>query len=252
MTEEILNEKFPVKLEIFEGPLDLLMHLIKKNKFSIYDIPIVKITEQYLDYLDKLGSFDIELSSEFLVMAAELLLIKSKMLLPRHEEEEEEDPRMDLAQRLIAYEKIKKGAEFLKEKEFSTYYNFFKEPELIEKAAPDYSDQSFDIHLLLKAFLDVADKNERKAPPPKTSFSGIVGREKVSVKSRASFIKERLSHGGKARFAQIFEGITSRPQLVATFLALLEMIKLSIVGVTYNDDDIIITQLKDGEIVDDQ
>lgn len=252
MTEEILTQKFPVKLEVFEGPLELLMHLIKKNKFSIYDIPIVKITQQYLEYLDTLGAFDIELSSEFLVMAAELLLIKSKMLLPKHEEEEEEDPRANLVERLLAYEKIKKGAEFLKEKEFSTYYNFFKSPDLIEKAAPDYSDQTFDLELLVQAFWEVADKNERKTPPPKTSFSGIVGREKVSVKARASYIKSCLTHGGKARFKKIFEGITSRPTLVATFLALLEMIKLSIVEVEFLDDDIIITQLKDGEIVDDQ
>lgn len=255
MTEEILNEKFPVKLEVFEGPLELLMHLIKKNKFSIYDIPIVKITEQYLEYLDKLGEFDIELSSEFLVMAAELLLIKSKMLLPKHSEDEEsEDPRADLVERLLAYEKIKKGAVFLREKEFSTYYNFFKQPEIIEKSAPDYSDQSFDIHLLMKAFLDVADKNERKAPPSKSSFSGIVGREKVSITSRASYIKGFLKKGGRVSFKKIFEGITSRPALVATFLALLEMVKLSIVNIEANadDDDIIITQIKDGEIVDEQ
>lgn len=253
MTDEIISEKFPVKLEVFEGPLELLLHLIKKNKFSIYDIPIVKITEQYLEYLEALGEFDIELSSEFLVMAAELLMIKSKMLLPRHTEEEEEaDPRANLVERLIAYEKIKKGAEFLKEKEFSSYYNFFKEPELINAPKPDYSEQSFDVHLLIKAFLDIADKNERKAPPPKTSFSGIVGHEKVSVTSRAAYIKQCLLKGGSATFKKIFTGITSRPALVATFLALLEMIKLSIVGVKTEDGEIIITQLKDGEIVDDQ
>ncbi len=252
MTDELTTEKFPVKLEVFEGPLELLMHLIKKNKFSSYDIPIVKITEQYLEYLEKLGEFDIELSSEFLVMAAELLFIKSKMLLPKHENREEEDPRTNLLERLLAYERIKKGAEFLKEKEFSTYYNFFKEPDLIEKAAPDYSDQSFDVHLLIKAFLEVADKNERKSPPSKTSFSGIVGREKVSITSRASYIKSCLTKGGRTHFKKIFEGITSRPTLVATFLALLEMIKLSIVNVEFNEDDIIITQIKDGEIVDEQ
>ena len=100
--------------------------------------------------------------------------------------------------------------------------------------------------------MDIADKNERKAPPPKTSFSGIVGREKVSVKSRATYIKSCLTKGGRSTFKKIFEGITSRPTLVATFLALLEMIKLSIVNVEINDDEIIITQLKDGEIVDDQ
>ena len=205
-----------------------------------------------MEYLDKMTEFDIELSSEFLIMAAELLLIKSRMLLPRHDEEAEEDPRAGLADRLAAYEKIKRAAEFLRENEFATYFNFFKAPDLIERAAPDYSEQSFDLQLLISAFLDVADKNERKQPPPKTSFSGIVGHEKVSVTSRAVYIKSFLKNGGRAGFREIFSGVHSRPELVATFLALLEMIKLSIVQISEGANDIIITQLKDGDLVDDQ
>lgn len=245
------ENQLSVKLEVFEGPLELLLHLLKKNKVSIYDIPIVKITAQYMEYLDAYQKFDMELSSEFLLLAAELLLIKSKMLLPRHDEEEEEDPRKDLVARLEEYQKIKKAAEFLKGQEFSAYYNFFKQPDIIEKRAPDYSTQSFDLERLLDAFRVILDRTERKAPPPKTSFSGIVGHEKVSVTSRAEYIKERLRREKKISFTALFENITTRPALVATFLALLEMMKLEIVFADTSGEEIIITKLKDGEITNE-
>lgn len=245
------ENQLSVKLEVFEGPLELLLHLLKKNKVSIYDIPIVKITAQYMEYLDAYQKFDMEISSEFLLLAAELLFIKSKMLLPRHEEEEEDDPRKDLVARLEEYQKIKKAAEFLKEQEFSTYYNFFKKPDIIEKRAPDYSTQSFDLNRLLEAFSVILDRTERKAPPPKTSFSGIVGHEKVSVTSRAEYIKNRLTREKKVSFTALFENITTRPALVATFLALLEMMKLEIVFADTSGEEIIITKLKDGDITNE-
>lgn len=245
------NEKISVKLEVFEGPLELLLHLLKKNKVSIYDIPIVKITEQYFAYLDQYKEFDIELFSEFLIMAAELLLIKSKMLLPKHEEQEEEDPRGDLVERLLQYQRIKMATEFLKDNEFATRFNYFKEPDAIDKPAPDYSGQAFDIELLMEAFLIVMDKTERKAPPPKKSFEGIVGHEKVSITSRATYIKERLRKDRKVHFESLFEGLASRPTIIATFLALLEMMKLEIVLVTFAEKEITITQIKDGDITDE-
>ena len=105
MEAPLVDDKIAVKLEVFEGPLELLLHLLKKNKVSIYDIPIVKITGQYLEYLADCKAFDIELSSDFLVMASELLLIKSRMLLPKPEEEKE-DPRMELVERLLQYERM--------------------------------------------------------------------------------------------------------------------------------------------------
>ncbi len=245
------ENQLSVKLEVFEGPLELLLHLLKKNKVSIYDIPIVKITAQYMEYLNAYKEFDIELSSEFLLMATELLLIKSKMLLPRHEEEEEDDPRKDLVARLEEYQKIKKASEFLREHEFDGHFHFFKQPDIIEKRAPDYSSQQFDLDRLLEAFAVILDKTERKAPPPKTSFSGIVGHEKVSVTSRADYIKDRLSREKSITFTALFEDIKTRPALVATFLALLEMMKLEIVYVDTTGDEIIITKLKDGEITNE-
>lgn len=248
-----IEEEFrhSVKLDVFEGPLELLLHLLKKNKVSIYDIPIVKITEQYFDYMNTLKEFDIEYSSEFVVIAAELLYIKSKMLLPKREEDETEDPRADLAKRLADYQRMKAVAEILKEKEFSDYYNFYKEPEVLPKREADYSDQSFEIDVLFGAFLSVLDKSERKAPPPKSAFGGVVGRATVSVKSRADFIRTKLNSGKKVTFTSLFEKDDSRPSIIATFLALLEMIKQEIVKTNFSGNDIYIEKLKDGEITDE-
>ena len=171
------ESRHSVKLDVFEGPLELLLHLLKKNKVSIYDIPIVKITEQYFDYMNTLKEFDIEYSSEFVVIAAELLYIKSKMLLPKREEEDTDDPRADLAKRLADYQRMKAVSEILKEKEFSDYYNFYKEPEVLPKREADYSDQSFEIDVLFGAFLAVLDRNERKAPPLPRHGSGGLHRQ---------------------------------------------------------------------------
>ena len=244
------EQKLPVKLEVFEGPLELLLHLLKKNKVSIYDIPIVKITSQYLEYLDMCQEFDIELSADFLVMASELLLIKSKMLLPKPEEEKE-DPRQDLAERLLQYARMKKLSEFSKDNEFATRYNYIKEPDYIEAKPPDYSDQIFDIDILINAFLDVADKVERKAPPPKSAFRAVTPHEIIPVEGRVKYIRQRLKTGKKTKFEAIFKGLDSRPLLVATFLALLEMIKNEFVIAETENDKIYITKLKDGDILNE-
>ncbi len=245
------ESRHSVKLDVFEGPLELLLHLLKKNKVSIYDIPIVSITEQYFEYMNTLKDFDIEYSSEFVVIAAELLYIKSKMLLPKREEDDEADPRADLAQRLADYQRMKAVSEILKEKEFADYYNFYKKPEILPKLDADYSDQNFSIDMLFSAFLSVLDKNERKAPPPKSAFGGVVGRATVSVKSRADYIHKRLNSGKKVTFISLFSDSDSRPSVIATFLALLEMIKLEIIKTSISGDDIIIEKLKEGEIIDE-
>ena len=246
MKAPLIDDKIAVKLEVFEGPLELLLHLLKKNKVSIYDIPIVKITGQFIEYLAACKSFDIELSSDFLLMASELLMIKSKMLLPKPEEEKE-DPRLDLVDRLLQYERMKKISEFLKEHEFATRYNYFKEPDHIESRPADYSEQTFDLDILISAFLDIADKTERKAPPPKSAFKAITPHEIVPVESRVKYIREKLKVGKKMKFEKLFSGIESRPVLVATFLALLEMIKGELVIAETDNNRIYITKLKDGD-----
>lgn len=248
MDANFSEQKIPVRLEVFEGPLELLLHLLKKNKVSIYDIPIVKITGQYLEYLAQCKAFDIELSSDFLVMASELLLIKSKMLLPKPEEEKEEDPRQDLADRLLQYERMKKLSGFLKENEFATRYNYFKEPDYIESRPADYSDQMFDLEILISAFMDIADKIERKAPPPKTAFKAVAPREIISVEERFKYIHKKLKVGKRTKFENLFSEIKSKPVLVATFLALLDMIKGGFIAADTKDSKIYITKLKDGDI----
>ena len=251
MEEIIVSDKHTIKLTVFEGPLELLLHLLKKNKVSIYEIPIVSITQQYFEYMETCKELDIEYSSEFIVMAAELLYIKSKMLLPKREDTEEEDPRADLAKRLAEYQKMKIVSEILKNKEFSDYYSFYKQPEPMPKLPPDYSDQKFDVDKLWNAFLAVLDKKERKEPPPKSAFGGIVGREPVSVKSRADYIKSRLTRKKKVSFVSLFEDIHSRPSIIATFLALLEMIKLEIIQTIQDGEDLYIEKFKEGDIVDE-
>lgn len=246
-----MDQSISFKLQTFEGPLDLLMHLIKRNKVSIIDIPIVEITEQYMAYLAQMEDFEIEVSSEFLVMAAQLLYIKSRMLLPRQEEtaEEEGDPREELVKRLMEYQRYKEASGYLKEREFASRYCFFKGPEAVERAAPDYSGQSYELDALMRAFAVVLEKTERKEPPPKTSFQGIVGREKVSISSRVRYLRTVLAAGKPTAFGNIFRGISSRPAVIATFLALLELVKLERIEVEEHGNEVYVTRM--GEIDDE-
>lgn len=223
------------KLDSFEGPLDLLLMLIKKNKVSIYDIPIAEILEQYLTVIQQMEKMDLEMSSEFLVMAATLLQIKSKMLLPTEEAEDEEDPRTELVRRLVEYKRIKESLDFFREHENSDAALFFKLPDVIERppAVLDYS--ALTVENLLEAYRMSFAKMERKLPPPKQSFTGIVGHERVSVKDRVKNIWRRLIDRGRILFGDIFRGIKSKPEAVASFLAVLEMIKMNKIVVDETD-----------------
>ena len=180
------------KLEMFEGPLDLLLSLISKNKIDIDDIPIFLLCDQYMDYLDKAEKFDIELSSDFIVMASELMLIKSRMLLPRNEEEEE-DPREDLAQRLLEYQRYKEASKELRRSEFWSQYMFFKGSEKISFPIPPYS-KHHETQELIDAFNSILQRKIRKEKPKKRAFAGIVGREKVSVEDMVEKVCKLLSN----------------------------------------------------------
>lgn len=229
--------------------MDLLMQLISKNKVNIYDIPIASITEQYFDVLDRMRELDLEVSSEFLVMAAQLLLIKSRMLLPKNEEEaDEEDPRAELVERLLEYQRYKSATEFLAEREFSSKYMFFKPPEDIEpKVLP--CEVQYSIADLMAAFEDILERTSRRAPPPKKTFEGIVQREKVSVRDKVNYVLNLVAERKKVAFADVFEAMHTKPELVATFLALLELIKMRRILANYNkkEKDFVITQPKSGE-----
>lgn len=233
------------KLDSFEGPLDLLLHLISKNKVSIYDIPIVEITAQYLEAIEGIEEAQLENTSEFLVMAAQLLYIKSKMLLPKAEDEEEEDPRDDLAQRLLEYQRYKEASTELRKTEFASKYMFFKDEENIKFPIPEY-DKKHSVEELIDAFGSILQRKIRLAKPEKRAFSGIVGREKVSVNDMSERTLNKIKKHKKITFMSAFEDAKSKPELVATFLGILEMISKNIIVAEYNEDtkDFILKECK--------
>lgn len=228
-------ESILYKLDNFEGPLDLLLTLIHKNKVSIYDIPIVEITDQYLEAIDGIEESSLDNTGDFIVMAAQLLYIKSKMLLPKNEEEEEEDPREELAQRLLEYQKYKEASKELRKSEFSSKYMVFRDEEEIKFPIPEYN-RHHEVSALIDAFNSILARRIRKEKPTKRAFTGIVGREKVSVDDMVEKICKRLHKSGRIQFKSLFREEDSKPELIATFLAVLEMIKLNRLYADYNEN----------------
>lgn len=236
--EDIYNIKIPV----FEGPFDLLLHLIKENKLDIYDIPIALITGQYLKYIEIMKELNLEIAGEFLVTAATLIHIKSRMLLPADEEapaEEQEDPRLELVQRLLEYQAFKDAALGLREKEEEWMNIFRREPakeneaETEEAGDPTLREEEpylFDVNLfdLLGAFRAMLDK----APQEVVEIT----RETLTVKDRISLIMEMLENQDTIRFEDLFKEDSTRPQLIVTFIALLELIRLGLVR-AYQEKD---------------
>ncbi len=228
-------ESILYKLDNFEGPLDLLLTLIQKNKVSIYDIPIVEITDQYLEAIDGIEESSLDNTGDFIVMAAQLLYIKSKMLLPKNDEEEEEDPREELAQRLLEYQKYKEASKELRKSEFSSKYMVFRDEEEIKFPIPEYN-RHHEVSVLIDAFNSILARRIRKEKPTKRAFTGIVGREKVSVDDMVEKICKRLHKSGRIQFKLLFSEEDSKPELIATFLAVLEMIKLNRLYADYNEN----------------
>ncbi len=231
--EDIYNIKIPV----FEGPFDLLLHLIKENKLDIYDIPIALITGQYLQYIEIMKELNLEIAGEFLVTAATLIHIKSRMLLPADEEapaEEQEDPRLELVQRLLEYQAFKDAALGLREKE-EEWMNIFRREPVKEKEAETEKEEEGDLYLfdvnlfdLLGAFKGMLDK----APPEVVEIT----RETLTVKDRISLIMEMLENQDTIRFEDLFKEDRTQPQLIVTFIALLELIRLGLVR-AYQEKD---------------
>ncbi len=209
-------------LENFDGPLDLLLHLIAKNKVSIYDIPIAEILEQYMEVLHAAEAMDLDVAGDFVAMAAQLVYIKSKMLLPRHEEEEEEDPRMGLVEMLLEYQRIKETASFFREKGEVGRDIFVKPPEILGDTPKEFHQSVAD---LIRAANNMLRRAQRRVPPPASAFSGIVGREPVPVEGRITSILKRFLHHVRLPFRRLFDDAKSRSEIVATFLAVLELSK---------------------------
>ncbi len=220
-----MDSQYEVKLPMFEGPLDLLLSLIRENKIDIYDIPIAFITNQYLQYLKMMKDFNIDVAGEFLVMAATLIYIKSRMLLPIDEqgEEEEEDPRLELVQRLIEYQSYKDAAFALKEREAEWRHFYIKEPMVEDDETSQYELSLINLspYDLLNAFNNILKKS-----PTDTEQ---VTRETLTIKDKIAVIIERIEKKENIRFDELFVSEISRMEKIVTFLALLEVLRLGLV-----------------------
>ena len=217
---------YEVKIDAFEGPLDLLLHLIKESKVDIWDIEIVDITTQYLDYIKRMESLNLNIASEYLIMASELIEMKSKLLLPRHkdiEEEEEEDPREALIQRLIEYQQYKDITLRFKELSKVRQEVYTKIPESLKEYQEDGIVMNSDVTLddLMMAFEKFLKRKEAEKP-----LSTTVTKKEVSVEERRKSIRGILHTKKKVDFFELFDVIT-KEYIVVTFLAILEMARKS-------------------------
>jgi segregation and condensation protein A len=236
------------KLQVFEGPLDLLLHLLEKNKVSIYDIPIVEITSQYMDYIRQMQKADLNVMSEFMVMAATLLDIKSRMLLPASDTEEEdaEDPRAELVQQLLEYKLYKCMAYELKDRQVDASRVFYKAPTIPREVAayqPPVDTQALVADLTLnqldEIFKSVLKRQKDKIDPIRSRF-GEIRKEEISLEDKMSSLREYASSHQHFSFRQLLEKQGSRLEIIVTFLAVLELMKDGSIRVTqaYITDDI--------------
>ncbi|MBE7054939.1 MAG: hypothetical protein E7392_02355 [Ruminococcaceae bacterium] len=216
------------KTEVFEGPLDLLLHLISKNKVSICDIPISMITDQYFEYIELMQQLDMEVGGEFLVMASQLLYIKSKMLLPAPEEDEE-DPRAELADRLEEYKRYKEISAQMDILSHSMENVVFKGAEPLDIPKVKAENREIPIEKLFEAFFAVVDRSATRKPIDPKTFKRVIGRTNYSVRTASKSVIGKLKKGERASFESLFDGLRVRGEYVATFLALLELIKESVV-----------------------
>jgi segregation and condensation protein A len=223
-------EDITIKVQSFEGPLDLLVHLIRKNQVNVYDIPIALVTEQYLEYLDLMQELNLDVASEFLVMAATLIHIKSRLLLPRPDpaqiDEQDEDPRDALVRRLLEHQKFKAAAELLHEKETIRNAQWMRPDSRIEAIAGEEYEPELEVDLfsLLTAFKQVLERARARPPLP-------LPPEEIPIERRIEQLLERLSESEALGFQDLFDDVASRGDMIVTFLALLEMIRLKLVRV---------------------
>ena len=223
---ELIKDDYKVSLDVFEGPLDLLLYLIRKEEVDIYDIPIGRITDQYMEYLRLMRVLDLNIAGDFIVMSATLMLIKSRMLLPVEEREEmeegdEEDPRWDLVRQLVEYKKFKDAADHLEALEMHMENVFGRESEHVEFGAPpdvDLRDASiFDLISALNEALDRVQEED---------LEEIFG-EEYTVPQKITYIVETLKITKRLSITDLFTGMVSRQEIICMFLAVLELIKVN-------------------------
>lgn len=229
-----ISHPYSIKVPVFEGPLDLLLHLIKENKIDIYDIPIAVITNQYLEYLEIMKELNLEIASDFLVMAATLIYIKSRMLLPKEEpphEEEQDDPRKNLIQRLLEYQSIKEASSILKERE-EIWSNIFQRPPYTMDDNNSFEPDLYLFDVNIFDLLSALKRVIRKAPPESITIT----KETLTVKDRISAIIDLLEKKNVTRFEDLFEEDKTKIRIIITFLALLEILRLNLAR-AYQDRD---------------
>lgn len=218
-------------LPFYEGPLDLLLYLVKKEEVDIYDIPIEKITTQYVEYIETFKTLNIGLAAEFIVMAANLMYIKSRMLLPKHQQPpeddaDEDDPRWDLIRQLIEYKKFKDAADKLGEAEAAQQEIFGHTPEKIQMAK-DEERPLADVNMfdLIKAFQNILDRFDK-------GDLGEVFDDRFTVADKIQFITDLIPPGESRPFSSLFEGAASKGEVIVTFLAMLELMKINSLKIT--------------------
>lgn len=245
------------KLQVFEGPLDLLLHLIEKNKVDIYDIPIVTITEQYLEYVEQMQEQDMDVMSEFLVMAGTLLQIKSKMLLPKEEtEEEEEDPRAELVRRLLEYKMYKYAALELKDMELDASHSLYKKPTIPEEVSAykeeiDPADlvDGMTLNMLNDIFQSIMRRQVDKIDPIRSKF-GTIEKEEINIEERMVQVREEVRGLKGINFRTLLESQPTRMNIIITFMSVLELMKIGAITIRQEKifGEIVIDSLDEIEI----
>lgn len=222
-------------LEVFDGPLDLLLHLLSKNKIEIKDIPIAEILEQYLEYLEAMQRMDIELTGDFIAMAAQLVYIKSRMLLPVHDDEETDDPRAELVEALLDYQRVKMAGQLLLSRYKTAGDVFVRQREIM---APD-EDQLYGntLEQLFHVMAAVLENAAKKLPPTVEALEGIVNVEKMPVSDVMDMISSRFELSRRLSFAELISGARDRSEMVAVFLAVLELSRLDRIDIIEDEKE---------------
>ena len=230
------SDIYKVQLEnIFEGPMDLLVYLIRKNEVNIYDIPISLITDRYLDYIEWMKSMNVDIAGDFLVMAATLIQIKSRMLLPVHDDSDEEDPRQEITRPILEYLQMKSAALQLNEKELLGEHTFIRPP--VKSSSPGTLPEreiQVDIFELIKAFQRILDNLA-----PDISLDLVA--DKLSIQDRMTELIRILKVKGPLIFQELIRDAAGKADIIVTFLAILEMVKRNAAGVIQHADTGIIT-----------
>ena len=221
---------YAVRIEAFEGPLDLLLYLIRKNEVDVYDIPIAAITHQYLDYIEVMQMLDLEVAGDFLVMAATLMQIKARLLLPSPETEEEEDPRLELVRQLEEYRLYKQAAEELKDREETYSHYYLREGGPGPVDLPESEEPLLDVSLfaLIKAFHEALERVKAEGRYEVTTPD-------IKVADQIEFLRERLRAGERISFRDLLAELTSRLAMVVTLVATLELARLGELSIDHPD-----------------